>query len=172
VADLRRGAGRAAVEVPAQHGAAAHAGADREHHEVRAREAPVLERLGERRARRVVVDEHRQAEALREQLAQRHVLERDVHARADAPGLEVDNGRHADADRAHVVVAMALDRLHELGDQRVAVVDLRLDERALGELAVGQGRRRDLGAPDVEADEPVAHSFDAAASSSSTVSAP
>ena len=68
--------------------------------------------------------------------------------------------------------AQRLDRLHELLDQRVAVVERGLDERALGQLAVAQRGRRDLGAPDVEADEAVAHSFDAAASSSSTVSAP
>ena len=110
--------------------------------------------------------------ALGEQLAQRHVLERDVHARADPPGREVDHRRHADADRPHVVGAQRLDRLDELLDQLVAVVDRRLDERALGELAVAQRRGRDLRAPDVEADEAVAHSFDAAASSRRTVSVP
>ena len=60
----------------------------------------------------------------------------------------------------------------ELLDQRVAVVERGLDEHALGQLAVAQRRGRDLRAPDVEADEAVAHSFDAAASSRSTVSVP
>ncbi len=105
-------------------------------------------------------------------VAQRHVLERDVHARADPARLEVDHGGDADADGAHVVGPQRLDRVDELLDQLVAVVDRRLHQRALRELPVAQRRGGDLRPAHVEPDEAVAHSFDAAASSSSTVSEP
>ena len=110
VPDLRGGAGGAAVQAPVEHQPAADAGADREHHEVRDRHAAVAERLGERGARRVVLDVDRQADALGQQLAQRQVLERDVHARADPAGGELDQRRHADPDRARVGRARLLDR--------------------------------------------------------------
>ena len=61
--------------------------------------------LGQRGAVGVVVDEDRDAEAPLELVAQRHALERDVHARDDRAGGEVDLRGHADADRRRFAIA-------------------------------------------------------------------
>ena len=82
--------------IAVDHHPAAHAGAEREHHEVVLAE---YVGLGESGAVGVVVDEHRHAEAPAELLAQRHAGERDVHARLDRAGGVVDLRGHADADR-------------------------------------------------------------------------
>ena len=66
----------------------------------RDRDPAVLERLGQRRAARVVLDVDRHAHALGQQLAQRDVVQRDVDAGEDLAGGELDDRRHADPDRA------------------------------------------------------------------------
>ena len=94
VAQLGRGAGRPAEDAPVDHDAAADAGADREHHEVAGGEPELLVvGLGEGRYGRVVVDEHRQARALAEHLAEGDVGQRDVHRRPHAPGLPLHDRR-------------------------------------------------------------------------------
>jgi hypothetical protein len=76
--------------------ASADAGAERQHHEVALAHHV---RLGQRRAVRVVVHEHRDAEAGAELLAQRHPGQGDVHAGHDRPRGEVDLRRHPHPDR-------------------------------------------------------------------------
>ncbi len=74
VPELAGAAGGAAVDPPAEHDPAAHAGPDREHHEVvRDQSQLLVVGLRQRRDGRVVVDEHRHAEPLAEHRAQRHV---------------------------------------------------------------------------------------------------
>ena len=81
VAELARRAGRTAIGASVDHDATADAGADREHHQAAHVEPAVgVVGLGERRDRGIVVDEHRQAEAVAELPAQRDVLQRDVDA--------------------------------------------------------------------------------------------
>ena len=64
VTELARGAGRAAVDPPAEDEAAADAGPDREHHQVVGdRPQLLVVGLGQRRDGRVVVDEHGHARA-------------------------------------------------------------------------------------------------------------
>ena len=100
VADLAGGAGRAAVGAAVDHDAAADAGPDGDHHEAVARQARALVvGLGERGDGGVVVDEDRHPEPLAEHGAQRHVGERDVGARADQAGRELDDRGDAEADR-------------------------------------------------------------------------
>ena len=96
---LARAAGRAPVDPPAEHQAAADAGADRQHHEV-AGDHPqiVVVGLGQRRDGRIVIDEDGHAEPLAEPLAQRHVAQRDIGRGDDPPGLELDDRRHPDPD--------------------------------------------------------------------------
>ena len=96
VAELGAEPVRAAEGHAADHDAAAHAGAEREHHEVVLAEDVGL---GEGGAVGVVVDEHRHAEAAPELGAQRHAGQRDVHARLDRAGRVLDLGRDAHADR-------------------------------------------------------------------------
>ena len=92
-------AGRAAVDPAADDDPAADAGADVNiTRQLGDRLEVVVVGLGERGDGRVVVDEDRDAEALGEELAQRHVLQRDVHRRARGAGREVDDRRDADAD--------------------------------------------------------------------------
>ena len=85
--------------------------------------------LGQRGDRRVVVDEDGELEALGEDAAQRHVLQRDVDRVARGAGREVDDRRDADADG--VGRAGALDQLGELVDQPLGAVE---DGRAQGRL--------------------------------------
>ena len=134
VAELA-GARRAAVEPAVEHEPAADAGADREHHEVGADEVAVLvEGLGERRARGVVLDVDRDAGLVGQQLAQRQVGERDVDAVRDAAGLELDDRGQPDADRDGVVVAQVADQLDQLRDELVGARDVGLDQLARLEL--------------------------------------
>ena len=174
VADLG-GARRAAVEPPVEDHAAADAGADGEHHEVRAHQAAVLvERLGERRARRVVLDVDRDPGLLGQQLAQRQVGERDVDAVRDPAGLELDDRGQADPDRDGVVVAQVARSARRAGPTSASESDTSvLTSSWVVELAVLERRGGDLRAPDVEADElPSIHSCAAAASSRKTNSEP
>ena len=174
VADLA-GAGGAAVEAAVEHEAAADAGADGEHHEVRAHEVALgVERLGERRARRVVLDVDGDAGLVGEQLAQRQVGERDVDAVGDPPGLELDDRRQPDPGRdacrrcaggrsASTSCATSLSESRDVG----------LDQLVRLELAVLERRGGDLRAPDVEPDELALHlELAAAASSRKTNSEP
>jgi hypothetical protein len=105
-------------------------------------------------------------------LAQRQVGERDVDAVGDPPGLELDDRRQPDPCGDRVVGAQVADQLDELRDQLVGVRDVGLDQLARLELAVLERGRGDLGPPDVEPDEPAAHSLLAAGSSRKTNSEP
>jgi hypothetical protein len=120
VAELGRCAGGAAEDPPVEHDPAADPGAHCEHDQIAGRE-PVLVvvGLGERRDGRVVVDEHRHPRALAEHLAQRHVPERDVHRRAHAACLPLDDGRDPDADRGAAVAGRGSDRARQLIEQRL-----------------------------------------------------
>ena len=141
VAELAR-ARRPAVEAPVEHQAATHAGADREHHEVRAHElARLVERLGERRARGVVLEVDRDPRLVRQQLAQRQVGERDVDAVRDPAGLELDDRGQADPDRDGVVGAQVGDQLDDLRDELVGVRHVGLDQLVRLELAVLRASR-------------------------------
>ena len=133
VTDLRRGAGRAAVGTPCDHDTAADSGADRQHHKILDVEvASLVVRFGERRDRRVVVDEYGNAQLVLEDVAQRHVLERDVDRRADHAGRELDDRRDPDADRGERVLAGAIAHAVEdlgdnvLGARQVGRAELRL----------------------------------------------
>src|SRR5207237_10920940 len=100
--------------------AAADAGADGEHHEVRGHEVALgVERLRERCAGRVVLDVDGDPGLVGEQLAQRQVGERDVDAVGDPPGLDLDDGRQPHAGRDGVVGPQVGNQVDELGDERV-----------------------------------------------------
>ena len=158
VAELAGAAGGAAVDPAAEHQPAADAGADREHHQVAGDHLQILVvGLGERGDGRVVVDEHRHAEPLAEHLAQRHVDERDVHRGDHAPGLEVDDRGHADADPVQIVAAALLRP-----GRRAARSAPRRSSRSVGasrradQLATGQAGDGDLRAAEIDPDD-VAH---------------
>src|SRR6185437_4017393 len=99
-----------------------------------------------------------------QQLAQRHVLERYVDARADPAGRELDQRRHADPDRARAIGASVLDRADQLLDELVLAAELRAQQVRLGQLAGLERRGGDLRPADVDPDELVAHRPAAAAS--------
>ena len=156
VAQLGRGARGPAVDATVDDDAAAHAGADRDHHERGGDEVEVVVMgLGERGDGRVVVDEGRDPYPVGQQLTQRHALQRDVDRAARAACFEVDHARHADADG--VGRAGVLDRLGELVDERVAVGEDRGAQDRLGEHAVLEDGDRDLGPADIDADQAIAH---------------
>ena len=104
VAELA-GARRPAVEAPVEHQAAADAGADGEHHEVRAHQLARSRRTPRRAPRTTRRSRCRPGcpALLRQQLAQRQVGERDVDAVRDPAGLELDDRGQADPDRDGVV---------------------------------------------------------------------
>jgi hypothetical protein len=117
VAELARAAGRAPVDPAAKHDATADSRADRQHHEVVGdQQQPVVVGFGERGDSCIVVDEHGDAQPIAEHLAQRHVDEWNVDRRDDPPGLELDHGRDADADRVDSAIPGGLDHLGQLID--------------------------------------------------------
>ena len=149
-------AGRAAEDVAVDDHAAADAGAEREHQQVPGGAAVDQLGLGERGAVRVVVDEDRHAEAALELVAQRDALERDVHARDDGAGGEVDLGRHADADRRRLAVRRSITCARERLDaveQRVRVVERGRGLLRLERAAVHDRGDLDLGPSDVDAED-------------------
>jgi hypothetical protein len=75
-------------------------------------------RFGEGGDRGIVVDEDGDADTLGQLLAQRYALKRDVDRRPRGACCEVDDARHADADR--VSRSGVVDRRRELGDERLA----------------------------------------------------
>jgi len=156
VPELGGGTGRAAIRAPADHDPAADAGSDREHHELaRDERAVVAVGLGEPGAGRVVVDEDRNPQLRAQDLTQRHVVQGDVHRRADPPRLPVDDGRHRDPDGGGV--ARRSYRGDELCDERARAAGVGRPEHRLEQGRAVQQRHCDLGAADVHADEPLCH---------------
>jgi hypothetical protein len=99
-----------AVELAVENEAAADSDADGDHREVAADDRFAVGGFSQRGAVRVVLDVDRQADPLAQDLAQRQVEERDVEAVADASGRELDDRRHADADRRGL---LRPQRLHD-----------------------------------------------------------
>ena len=154
--ELRCRAGRAAVDAAVDHDAAADAGPDGQHHEMARDEGAVVRvGLGERRAVGVVVDVHRDAEPLAQQVAQRHACERDVHAEARRAGGEVDRARDGDADG--VRGARRADGGHELLEELLLVVAVGRPAADLRQPRPLEGRDGDLRAADVHTDESLSH---------------
>ena len=156
VSDLGGRTRRAAVDAPADDDPAADAGTDREHHKVAGDEHAVLViGLGERRARRVVVDEDGDAQPLAQHGAQRHVVQWDVHRRADPAGLPVDDRWNGDADGGGI--AGRRDGVDELGDQRFGAARVGRLEHGLAQRRAVEHRDSDLRAANVDADQPLCH---------------
>ena len=112
--------------------------------------------LGEDRRVGVVVDEDRQAEPLAHQVAERHVVDRQVVRPDRDPALVVDQRRDAEADRGHVGSGRAdlldgrdedLQRLGAVGSPPGAV-----DPVVDHELLVDDPSEQ-LGAPRVDPDD-------------------
>jgi hypothetical protein len=82
----------------------------------------------------VVVHEDGDPNALGQLLAQRDPLQRDVDRRARGACCEIDDARHADADR--VGGTGVVDRGGELGDERLARGLLGGPQDGIGEDAV------------------------------------
>ena len=100
-------ADRAAVELVAQDQPAADAGADGQHHRLAgpARRAGAV--LGQRGQVGVVVDEHRQAEALGHHVREPDVPEREVDRDHRGAGALVDQRRDPEADRVDLAAGAA-----------------------------------------------------------------
>ena len=114
----------AAPTLPAHEGAlgqdpAADPRAEGQEHRVAraARRAPAP--LGQHRGVAVVVDEHRQVEALGDEVADRDVLERQVVGGERDAALAIDQARDAEADRRRVLAG----REPDLGDDLAQVLD-------------------------------------------------
>ena len=124
----------------------------------------VVERLGQRRAARVVLDVDRHAHAVGQQRAQRDVVQRDVDRGEDLAGLELDDRRHADPDRraspgvTACSIATASCSTSASWDAWLVGVITGSDKTA----ALEHGDR-DLGPPDIHSDELIAHSSSLAA---------
>ena len=169
VSELAGRSGRPAVDPPAEHQSAADARGNDEHHQVAGDELQLLVvGLGERGEVRVVVDEHRDAEAVLQHLTEGNVGQRQIdcavrrrcsapRGRDDASGVGVHNPRHADTDRAQVVRPGAAHHGGELVDQRRAVRALRPADDRLAEPAVTKRRHGNLGGAQVDADNRGAH---------------
>ena len=154
--ELRCRAGRAPVDAAVDHDAAADAGPDGQHHEMAGDEGAVVRvGLGERRAVGVVVDVHRDAEPLAQQVAQRHACERDVHAEPRRAGGEVDRAGDGDADG--VRGARRADGGHELLEELLLVVAVGRPAADLRQPRPLEGRDGDLRAADVHTDESLSH---------------
>jgi hypothetical protein len=155
VAELCAQARGAAVDPAVDDHAAAHARAEREHHEVTRRTAGHVLRLREGRAVGVVVHEDGRSDPRAQLPPELDTLERDVHAGENLAGGEVDLGgdSHAHGGRAD---AGLLDHLPDRGldprDDGVpgvhdgGVLDREADLAALHEPG------RDLGPADVDSD--------------------
>jgi hypothetical protein len=98
VPELTRRAERAPIDLAADDHPAPDPGADRQHERVLSAHGGPEAVLGEGRAVGVVVDEHRQVEFRRHQVADRHVDERQVDRGDRDPALAVDSRGDADAD--------------------------------------------------------------------------
>ena len=73
----------------------------------------------ERRATRVVGDEHRQLEAFAQSLPERHVVPAEVRRIPDGAGCEIDVSRRADADaRDCLVLGPRKDAVYRVLDGR------------------------------------------------------
>ena len=155
VSELARRPRGAPVDAAVDDDAPAHAGADGEHDQVANVElAPVVVRLRQRCAGRVVVHECGHPQLLAQDLSQGYVAQGNVHARARSAGGELDHRGHADAHRGHLthLLAHGLDQLDHLSDQRLSARVVRPGERGLGQPAAHERRRRDLGASHVDPD--------------------
>ena len=121
VTELAGGPGGPSIHPPAEHQASAHARPHREHHEVPDGHVGAVVGLRQCRARGVVVDEHRKAEAFFENQPQGNVRELHVHAPLHSAGRELHHRRDPDADGRRVRTPHGLDRGDDLVDQRVGV---------------------------------------------------
>ena len=161
-----------AVELAVEHEAAADAGADREHHEVLADDLARDLRLGQRRARGVVLDVDRQPAALAQRVAQRHVAQRQVDAVAHAAGREVDDRRQADRDRAASTCRDSARSRSTIWSTSCSPECVRVGIGSnVSKRPVLEHRGGDLRAADVDPDErAVAHSRSSAAAGASSTS--
>jgi hypothetical protein len=152
VAELGAEAGGAAEHRPVDDHASADAGAEREHDQVTRRASVHELGLGDRRAVAVVVDVDRDVEAPLELVAQRDALERDVHARDDGAGGEVDLRRHAHPDclRPPVRFDRLAGELLEAVEQCVGVRQRGLDPLRRTRFAVDERGDLDLGTADID----------------------
>ena len=156
VAELRAAAREAAVDLAAQEHAAADPGAEREHHHLVAARAGARARLGEDRAVGVVVDDHRQLQALGHDVREADVVQREVDGLDGQPRARVERARDAEADRLDVAAdrpAHALDgvrdhlhQLHLVQAERGAVGTVM--DRSVSVHGAGQ----QLGAAEIDAD--------------------
>src|SRR5690606_3984003 len=104
VPDLAREAVGARVQLPADHQAAADAGAEGDHEERRIAGAVAVQVLAERRRRGVVLDGHRAAQAIAQPLPELDALEAGhVREPPAAPrGIDLPGDRDADAARRRI----------------------------------------------------------------------
>jgi hypothetical protein len=148
--------GRAAVDAPVDHDAAADARPDSEHHEMAGDEGAIVRvGLGQGRAVGVVVDVDRDAEPLAQQVAQRDAGERDVHAEAGGAGGEVDRARDGDPDG--VGSTCRADGGHELLEELLLVVAVGGPAADLRQPRPLEDCDGDLRAADVHTDESLSH---------------
>ncbi len=158
VPELAGDAEAPADDAPAQHDAAADAGAEVDHDQVALAAAGAEAVLGPDRGVGVVVDEDRQRHPLAQGLAQRLVAPGEVRREDDGGPVGGDEPRGPDADRRDVVGA-ALEQL--LDDRDDGVLDHPRGGRAVRGVAPGANQHRavgvddaagHLGAADVDAD--------------------
>ena len=117
VAELGRRTDRAPVELAVQDEPAADPRAEGEEHHVLGAPAGPEAVLGERRAVRVVLERDREPEAVGEQVAQRHVLERDVDGGPRPAGSLVDERGDPDAERDDLGIEQLVDRALDLRER-------------------------------------------------------
>ena len=140
----------------AAHDAAADAGAERDEQRVRHSGRGAVPPLGLGRARRVVVDRHRDLQAIGEQVADRHLGRRRQVRRGAQHARAIDEPGRADADRGDAAAGVRGERLDDLGHgvdevrrtawRRHAFLD---EHRAVD----GEADAEALGAADVDAGE-------------------
>ena len=154
VAELGRGARRAPVQLPVQHQPAADPRPHREHDQVPDhRLTRFVERLGEGRQVGVVVDEHRQPEALLEHAAEVEVGQVKVDARAHPAGGELDHRGHPDPDGRGASVPHLVDARDDLVHQARGAGDLGGPDEGLAQQGVLERRDGHLGAAQVDANQ-------------------
>ncbi len=153
VAELGAGAGRAAVDLAAEHQAAADPGADGQHHRVRLALGGAVEVLGQGGDVGVVVDEDRQPDPLADQVADRQVRERQVDGRDRDAAVVIDRRRNPQTDRLRLRAGVA--RLADLADQQLDQLVLGLTGRGLAALLEDLGAVEDAdAAPSSPPDRP------------------
>ena len=156
VPELGGGPAEATVDAPARHDAAADAGAQREHEHLVDAHAGAEAVLGDAGHGGVVVDRDRHAVALLQDVAQRHVRERQVgRDHQPSPG-EVDRRGGADADGvgAAALRKHRVDARHDVGETRLRGVDDGGSDRAREQAhALVHDTHGELGAAEVDPDD-------------------